>query len=61
MSSDLMLDFINHQQYPGMDSEAAITSIDQGGEEWGKRVPSRKIQTFKMLQLQHRSLAPKLS
>uniref|UniRef100_A0A3B3BLW2 Activating transcription factor 6 n=1 Tax=Oryzias melastigma TaxID=30732 RepID=A0A3B3BLW2_ORYME len=34
MSSDLMLDFINHQQYPGMDSEAAITSIDQGGEEW---------------------------
>uniref|UniRef100_H2MQ49 Activating transcription factor 6 n=1 Tax=Oryzias latipes TaxID=8090 RepID=H2MQ49_ORYLA len=34
MSTDLMLDFTNHQQYPVMDSEAAITSIDHGGEEW---------------------------
>lgn len=35
MSSDLTLDFGNHQQYPVMDSEAGIMSIDQG-EEWGK-------------------------
>ncbi len=36
MSSDLTLDFENHRQYPVMDSEAGIFSIDQGGE-WGKR------------------------
>ncbi|GAA6233862.1 cyclic AMP-dependent transcription factor ATF-6 alpha [Lates japonicus] len=33
MSSDLTLDFGNHQPYPVMDSEAGIMSIDQG-EEW---------------------------
>uniref|UniRef100_A0A669EVM8 Activating transcription factor 6 n=1 Tax=Oreochromis niloticus TaxID=8128 RepID=A0A669EVM8_ORENI len=32
MSSDLTLDFENHRQYPVMDSEAGIISIDQGGE-----------------------------
>uniref|UniRef100_A0AAX7VS32 BZIP domain-containing protein n=1 Tax=Astatotilapia calliptera TaxID=8154 RepID=A0AAX7VS32_ASTCA len=32
MSSDLTLDFENHRQYPAMDSEAGIISIDQEGE-----------------------------
>ncbi|XP_035767786.1 cyclic AMP-dependent transcription factor ATF-6 alpha [Neolamprologus brichardi] len=32
MSSDLTLDFENHRQYPVMDSEAGIISIDQEGE-----------------------------
>ncbi|XP_030583304.1 cyclic AMP-dependent transcription factor ATF-6 alpha [Archocentrus centrarchus] len=32
MASDLMLDFENHRQYPMMDSETGIISIDQGGE-----------------------------
>uniref|UniRef100_A0A8C4GGU0 Activating transcription factor 6 n=1 Tax=Dicentrarchus labrax TaxID=13489 RepID=A0A8C4GGU0_DICLA len=32
MSSDLTLDFENHQQYPAMDTEAGIISIDHGGE-----------------------------
>ncbi|XP_039985169.1 cyclic AMP-dependent transcription factor ATF-6 alpha isoform X2 [Xiphias gladius] len=32
LSSALMLDFENKQLYPVMDSEAGITSIDQGGE-----------------------------
>ncbi|KAM7410048.1 hypothetical protein PAMA_001485 [Pampus argenteus] len=32
MSSDLTLDLENHQQYPMMDSETGIISIDQGGE-----------------------------
>ncbi|XP_070764754.1 cyclic AMP-dependent transcription factor ATF-6 alpha [Enoplosus armatus] len=32
MSSDLTLDFENYQQYPAMDSETGIISIDQGGE-----------------------------
>lgn len=36
MSSDLMLHVENHRQYPVMDSETGIISIDQGGE-WGKR------------------------
>jgi len=35
MSSDLMLDFGNRQQYSEMENEADIISIDQGGE-WGK-------------------------
>uniref|UniRef100_A0A3B4H4C8 Activating transcription factor 6 n=1 Tax=Pundamilia nyererei TaxID=303518 RepID=A0A3B4H4C8_9CICH len=32
MSSDLTLDLENHRQYPAMDSEAGIISIDQEGE-----------------------------
>lgn len=32
MPSDLKLDFGNCQQYPGMDSETEMFSIDQGGE-----------------------------
>lgn len=35
MSSDLMSHVENHRQYPVMDSETGIISIDQGGE-WGK-------------------------
>lgn len=35
MSSDLMPHVENHRQYPVMDSETGIISIDQGGE-WGK-------------------------
>lgn len=37
MPSDLKLDFGNCQQYPGMDSETEMFSIDQGGE-WGKTI-----------------------
>lgn len=42
MSSDLTLDFDNHRQYPAMDSEAGIISIDQEGE-WGKQQRSSHI------------------
>lgn len=42
MSSDLTLDFENHRQYPVMDSEAGIISIDQEGE-WGKQRRSSRL------------------
>lgn len=52
MSADLLLDLEN-QQYPVMDSETDIISIDQGGE-WGKRrftTLSRKTHRAKEPQL----------
>lgn len=36
MASNLLLPLGNHRQYPAMDNERDIISIDQGGE-WGKR------------------------